>query len=85
MNTIVEPTQSYVQMDAEPTLKSSRDLVLLQFIGIGYTALKFHQEEAIIEFVSGKDVLWNYQQTGYGESLCYRCLPCMDLRWVVLH
>ena len=31
----------------------SRDLLLLHFLGI---ALKSHQEEAIIEFVSGKDV-----------------------------
>ena len=47
--------------------------LLLQFIGIGYTALKSHQEQAVMDFVSVKNVF--VQPTGYGKSLCYRCLP----------
>ena len=41
---------------------------------LGYQILKPHQEEAIAEFVSGKDVLMTLA-TGYGKSLCYQSLP----------
>ena len=41
---------------------------------LGYQILKPHQEEAIVEFVSGKDMLMTLP-TGYGKSLCYQSLP----------
>ena len=53
MNTIVEPTQFYVQMDVEPTKDAIKRFALATFHR--YSS-KIHQEEAIIEFVSGKDV-----------------------------
>ena len=41
---------------------------------LGYQILKPHQEEAIVEFISGKDMLMTLP-TGYGnKSLCYQSL-----------
>ena len=51
---------------------------------LGYQNLKPHQEEAIVEFVSGKDVLMTLP-TGYGKSLCYQSLPLVyDERRAIL-
>ena len=41
---------------------------------LGYSSLKDKQKEAIVTFVSGKDVFVALP-TGYGKSLCYGCLP----------
>ena len=41
---------------------------------LGYCSLKDKQNEAIITFLSGKDVFVALP-TSYGKSLCYGCLP----------
>jgi len=41
---------------------------------IGYEGLMVKQEEAIVEFMSGKDVFVSLP-TGSGKSLCYSILP----------
>ena len=41
---------------------------------LGYSSLKDKQKEAIVTFLSGKDVFVALP-TGYGKSLCYGCLP----------
>jgi len=41
---------------------------------LGCMALKPKQKEAVVEFVSGRDVFVALP-TGYGKSLCYRILP----------
>ena len=41
---------------------------------LGYSALTIHQQEAILEFVSGRDVLV-VLPTGSGKSVCFAVLP----------
>ena len=41
---------------------------------MGYPSVKPQQREAILSFVSGKDVFVSLP-TGYGKSLCFGCLP----------
>ncbi len=41
---------------------------------LGYLTLKVKQEDVIISFLKGRDVL-AILPTGYGKSLCYSCLP----------
>ena len=41
---------------------------------LGYCSLKDKQKEAIVAFLSGKDVFVALP-TGYGKILCYGCLP----------
>ena len=41
---------------------------------LGYAALKLQQQEAVVNFLSGRDV-FAVLPTGYGKSLCYALLP----------
>ena len=41
---------------------------------LGYECLKAKQEEAITQFVMGRDVFVALPM-GYRKSLCYSCLP----------
>ena len=41
---------------------------------LGFAEVKEKQKEAVVAFVSGKDVFVSLP-TGYGKSLCYMCLP----------
>lgn len=41
---------------------------------LGFSELKPKQNEVIISFLRGQDVL-GVLPTGYGKSLCYCCLP----------
>ena len=41
---------------------------------LGYTIIKEKQKEVILNFVLGRDV-FAALPTGYGNSLCYGCLP----------
>ena len=43
---------------------------------LGYVQLKEEQKDAILSFVSGKDVFVSLP-TGFGKSLCYQCLPML--------
>ena len=43
-------------------------------LSLGYSELKQHQKDAVVQFVSGKDVFVALP-TGYGKSLVYGCLP----------
>ncbi len=42
--------------------------------GAGYLSLKAEQQQAILNFVSGRDVFVSLP-TGYGKSLCFVLLP----------
>ena len=44
------------------------------YLWLGYSKLKPEQEQAILAFVSGKDVFVALP-TGYGKSLCFGLLP----------
>ena len=58
-----------LSMDVESTLRA---------IGKshGYVEIKEKQRDAILAFVSGKDVFVSLP-TGYGKSFCYQCLPLL--------
>ena len=56
----------YTSLIAQAALRATRAL--------GYEGMKALQEEAIIQFVGGKDV-FICLPTGYGKSLCYQVLP----------
>ena len=43
---------------------------------LGFDEAKDKQKEAVVAFVSGRDVFVSLP-TGYGKSLCYSCLPCL--------
>ena len=43
---------------------------------LGYVRLKEEQKDAILSFVSGKDVFVSLP-TKFGKSLCYQCLPML--------
>ena len=43
-------------------------------LSLGYTNLKQQQKDAVLGFISGRDVFVALP-TGYGKSLVYGCLP----------
>ena len=51
-----------------------REIVGRAASSLGYSKLKPEQEQAILAFVSGKDVFVALP-TGYGKSLCFGLLP----------
>ena len=44
----------------------------------GYAEIKDKQRDAILAFVSGKDVFVSLP-TGYGKSFCYQYLPLLSI------
>ena len=50
------------------------DAIVGAFQQLGYSNLTASQEEAIFEFVKGRDVIVSIP-TGEGKSLCYATLP----------
>ena len=56
------------------TTSDIREIVGRAATSLGYSELKPEQEQAILAFVSGKDVFVALP-TGYGKSLCYGLLP----------
>ena len=58
-----------LSMDVESTLRAIRK-------SHGYVEIKEKQRDAILAFISGKDVFFSLP-TGYGKSFCYQCLPLL--------
>ena len=59
------------------TASDIREIVGRAAASLGYSKLKPEQEQAILAFVSGKDVFVALP-TGYGKSLCFAA-PCVRL------
>ena len=51
---------------------------------LGYNSLKEHQIEVVLAVAGGRDV-FAVLPTGYGESLCYACLPSLFDNMLDLH
>ena len=59
------------------TASDIREIVGRAAASLGYSKLKPEQEQAILTFVSGKDVFVALP-TGYGKLLCFAA-PCVQL------